>query len=132
MAFMLDWVPEPVCHTESGKWTSSWPIYHLLRRLDDGLAELGIEKAQRHVGLGGGALDDAERADDRNRPASPSRSLKLCRLRSACAPQYFEASTSMGPKVSVSVRVVLVHGETIRDGQLFQGSISGTPECPNP
>ena len=24
-AFMLVWVPEPVCQTESGKWSSSWP-----------------------------------------------------------------------------------------------------------
>ncbi len=23
--FMLLWVPEPVCHTTSGKWSSSWP-----------------------------------------------------------------------------------------------------------
>ena len=25
LAFMLDWVPEPVCHTTSGKWSSSLP-----------------------------------------------------------------------------------------------------------
>ncbi len=24
-AFMFDWVPEPVCHTYSGKWSSSLP-----------------------------------------------------------------------------------------------------------
>ena len=24
-AFMFDWVPEPVCHTTSGKWSSSLP-----------------------------------------------------------------------------------------------------------
>ena len=25
LAFMLDWVPEPVCHTTSGKWSLSLP-----------------------------------------------------------------------------------------------------------
>jgi hypothetical protein len=30
--------------------------------------------------------------------------LKLCSERSACAPQYRSAATSMGPKESVSVR----------------------------
>ena len=25
LAFMFDWVPEPVCHTESGKWSSRRP-----------------------------------------------------------------------------------------------------------
>jgi hypothetical protein len=34
--------------------------------------------------------------------------LKFCSERCAWAPQYFVVSTSMGPNVSVSVRVVLV------------------------
>jgi hypothetical protein len=25
LTFMFDWVPEPVCHTYSGKWSSSLP-----------------------------------------------------------------------------------------------------------
>jgi hypothetical protein len=25
LAFMFDWVPDPVCHTNSGKWSSSFP-----------------------------------------------------------------------------------------------------------
>ena len=33
--------------------------------------------------------------------------LKLPSERSACAPQYLSAPTSIGPKVSVSVRVFL-------------------------
>ena len=36
--------------------------------------------------------------------------LKLPSERSACAPQYFVASTSMGPNVSVSVRVACQSG----------------------
>ena len=34
--------------------------------------------------------------------------LKLPSERCACAPQYFVASTSIGPKVSVSVRVFVM------------------------
>ena len=26
LAFMFVWVPEPVCHTTSGKWSSSLPF----------------------------------------------------------------------------------------------------------
>ncbi len=44
-------------------------VDHLLRRLDDGLADFLVQLAERHVGLGRGALDDAERADDRRRLA---------------------------------------------------------------
>jgi hypothetical protein len=40
-------------------------VDHFLRGVDDGLTEFLVELAKRHVGLGGGALDDAERADDR-------------------------------------------------------------------
>ena len=47
-------------------------VDHLLRRLDDGLAELRVEPAERHVGLGRGALDDAERAHDRQRLLLPA------------------------------------------------------------
>ena len=49
-------------------------VDHFLRGRDDGLADLRVEAAERHVGFGGGALDDAERAHDRHAAASPSRS----------------------------------------------------------
>ncbi len=42
---------------------------HLLRRRHDGLGELGIEVAQRVIGLGGAFLDDAERPDEGKRHA---------------------------------------------------------------
>ncbi len=71
LAFMLDCVPEPVCHTASGKWASSFAVDDLLRRRDDGLADLFIEQAHCHVGLGRGALDDAQRAHDRQRLLLP-------------------------------------------------------------
>jgi hypothetical protein len=39
-------------------------VDHFLGGLDDGLADRLVQAAQRHVGLGGGALDDAQGADD--------------------------------------------------------------------
>ena len=41
-------------------------VDHLLRGGDDGLAELRVEPAERHVRFRRGALDDAERAHDRH------------------------------------------------------------------
>ncbi len=38
---------------------------HFVGCLDDGGADLGVKLSQRHVGLGGGALDNAQRAHDR-------------------------------------------------------------------
>ena len=59
-------------------------VDHFIRRLDDGGCGLRIEPAELTIDLGGGALDDAEAADDRGRllfPANPeivSRALGLC------------------------------------------------------
>src|SRR5258706_10872630 len=47
-------------------------VDHLLRGLDDGIADLLVEQAHGHVGLGGGSFDDAERAHDRGRLALPA------------------------------------------------------------
>ena len=65
LAFMFDCVPEPVCQTTSGKCVVELAVDHLLGGRDDGLADLRVEPPERHVGLGGGALDDAQRAHDR-------------------------------------------------------------------
>src|SRR5690242_21839852 len=40
-------------------------VDHLLRRRNDRLADPDIEPTERHVGFGGGALDNTQRADDR-------------------------------------------------------------------
>ena len=74
LAFMFDWVPEPVCQTTSGKWSSSLPAATSAGRRGDRLAELGSRLAGRHVHLGRGLLDDAERAARSPPAASPSRS----------------------------------------------------------
>ena len=105
LAFMLDCVPEPVCHTTSGKCSSSLPSITSCAAATIGLAERGIEPAELHVRLGGGALDDAERAHDRSGCFSQP-ILKLPSERWACAPQYLSAGTSMAPKVSVSTRTL--------------------------
>ena len=41
------------------------PLDHLIGGLEDGLTQFRIQLAQRHIGLGGGLLDDAQRANDR-------------------------------------------------------------------
>ena len=45
LAFMFDWVPEPVCQTTSGKWSSQLARRDLRRRRRDRLAELRVEVA---------------------------------------------------------------------------------------
>jgi hypothetical protein len=47
-------------------------VDHFLGGLDDGLADRLVEPAQRHVGFGGGALDDAQRPDHRRRLLFPA------------------------------------------------------------
>ena len=49
LAFMFDWVPEPVCQTTSGKWSSSLPAATSAAAADDRLADRRVEVAQRHV-----------------------------------------------------------------------------------
>ena len=64
LAFMLDWVPDPVCQTTSGKVVVELAVDDLLRGLDDGVGQPHVQLAAFLVGLGAGALDHAERADD--------------------------------------------------------------------
>ena len=87
LAFMFDWVPEPVCQTTSGKWSSSLPAATSAAAADDRLAERRVELAQLHVHLGRRLLDDAERAHDRRPAASPSRWGSSGSTRCVCAPQ---------------------------------------------
>ena len=47
-------------------------VDHLLRGLDDRLADLRVEPLQFHVGFGSGALDDAERTHDGERLLLPA------------------------------------------------------------
>ncbi len=59
-------------------------VDHLLRGLDDDLADLPIELAQSHVGFRGRPLDDAERLHDGQRlllPTDPEIAQRTLRLR---------------------------------------------------
>jgi hypothetical protein len=49
-------------------------VDHFLGGGDNGFADLLVQPAQRHIGLGGGALDDAQRPHDGLRAVFPSRS----------------------------------------------------------
>ena len=83
---MLVWVPEPVCQTTSGKWSSSLPSITSCAARDDHLGEARLERAELAIGAGGRLLDDAERADQRRRHglgADP----EVLQARCVCAPQ---------------------------------------------
>ena len=69
LAFMLVWVPEPVCQTTSGKCIVELAGDHFGRGRGDRLAELLVELAELHVGLRRRLLQQAEGADQRDRHA---------------------------------------------------------------
>ena len=47
LAFMFDWVPEPVCQTTSGKWSSSLPAATSAAAAAIASAERRVEVAER-------------------------------------------------------------------------------------
>ena len=63
LAFMLVWVPLPVCQICSGKWSSSLPSITSSAAWIDELGLVGGQHAEVLVDLGGGLLEDAEGAD---------------------------------------------------------------------
>ena len=70
----------------------------------DGIGKAGIELGQILVHQGRGLLDDRQRVNERVGIRSPPM-RKFWIERWVWAPQSLSAGTSMGPKVSVSVRV---------------------------
>jgi hypothetical protein len=78
-----------------------------LRGGDDGLAKFGVHLAQSML-VSAAARLTMPSARTMGCGCFSQPILKLPSERCACAPQYFEASTSMGPKVSVSVRVFAI------------------------
>ena len=71
-AFMFDWVPDPVCQTTSGKLSSNLPAITSAAAATMALPSVGVKIALRHVHQRAGLLDDAKRADDRDRLAFPA------------------------------------------------------------
>ena len=64
---MFDCVPEPVCQTRSGNSAASVPSITSSAARTMSSCRLGREKPQPGVHVGGGLLEDAEGADDRDR-----------------------------------------------------------------
>ena len=104
LAFMFDWVPEPVCQTTSGKCSSSLPSATSCAAFT--MASPSVLSSRPSAMLVSAAarftMPSARTMGSgwRSQPI-----LKLPSERWACAPQYLSAATSIGPKVSVSVRV---------------------------
>jgi len=71
LRFMLVCVPEPVCHTTSGKWSSSLPSI-TSRGSRDRLGATLVEETKLAICLRRGELDDAERMHDLDRHAIPA------------------------------------------------------------
>ena len=88
LAFMLDWVPLPVCQTTRGKWSLSAPAitssqaWEMAASLSSML--LGLEGV---VGDGGGLFEDAEGVViSRGMVSMPTPILKFSWLRSVWGP----------------------------------------------
>ena len=108
LAFMLVCVPLPVCQTTSGNCSSSLPSMTSSAARDDQLGLVLGQLAELPVGQRRGLLEDAERADDR-RAASRRGRWGSARASAASArPSSDRLATSMGPMVSVSVRVPVI------------------------
>ena len=67
LAFMFDWVPEPVCQMTSGNWPSRSPRATSPAACWIASASLGVEPADPRVHPRRGLLDEAERVDDLER-----------------------------------------------------------------
>ena len=113
LVFILDWVPEPVCQTDKGKWS-----FHLPSATSSAAA--AIASASR-----AGMLPRRLLARAADRLTIPSARMsgtgmasmpigKLIRERAVCAPKSFSDGTSSGPKLSVSVRISLIRGGSLQ------------------
>ena len=86
LAFMFDWVPEPVCQTDEREVVVELAVDHLLGRGDDGGRDRRIELAEVAVRLGAARLTmPSARTIGSGCFSQPI--LKFCRLRWVCAPQ---------------------------------------------
>src|SRR5690349_6559062 len=126
LAFMFDWVPDPVCQTTSGKWSSSLPSI------------TSWAAATMTSPILGSSLPRAMLASAAARLTTPSALmiglgcfsqpiLKFCSERWVWAPQYLSAGTSIGPKVSVSVRVALIGLFGLVHASIARGGLAAGP-----
>ena len=108
---MLDWVPDPVCQTTSGKCPSSAPD-------DASRAAVSITASFSAVIFSGSSLWFARAAAcfrmpkawviSRGMVSMPTPMGKFSRLRCVCAPQYLSAGTRTSPMESCSIRSVIL------------------------
>src|SRR3990172_5204387 len=105
LAFMLDWVPEPVCQTTSGKCSSSLPSITSWAAATMALPTVGSSLPSAMLTSAAARLTmPSARTIDVGCFSQPI--LKLPSDRWACAPQYRSLATSIAPNVSVSARTL--------------------------
>ncbi len=87
-------------------------VDHFLRGSDDLLADILVEQAERHIGLGGGPLDDAERAHDGERLLLPA-DLEIGERTLRLGAPVFVGGDFDGTE-RVGLGAALGHGENLR------------------
>ena len=105
LAFMLVWVPLPVCQTDRGKWASRRPSMTSSAAVTMARAlSSGRRPSSRFTSAQAFFSTPRARITGRGNRSPPI--SKCSSDRWVCAPQYRSAATSMLPIVSRSVRVV--------------------------
>ena len=89
LAFMLLWVPEPVCQTTSGKWLGELAVDHLLGGARDRVGEPRLERPCSRLTLAAARLTMAERAHERRRHGL------------AADPEVLQAALGLGAPVAI-------------------------------
>ena len=125
--FMLLWVPEPVCHTESGNSASNSPA--ATRRAASAMAPAltgSIRCRSRLTPAAAHLIQASEWINSIGMRWVPMAKKRW--LRAVCAPHRASAGTSIGPKLSCSIRVGVMgaFGEPAR----IVGQVAGDGRCP--
>ena len=107
--FMFDWVPDPVCHTTSGKWSSWSPRMTssaaCSRALLSPSESIESSPSSRFAHAAAFFVIPSARIISRGNVCPPI--LKFWRERWVWAPHRASVGTSIGPKESDSVRVLM-------------------------
>ena len=101
--FMLVWVPEPVCQTTRGNSSSCAPAITSSQAATMAVVRVASSKPRLWFTYALARLTWASARMSSGAMRSPEMA-KCCKERWVCAPHKRRAGTSMGPKVSRSVR----------------------------
>ena len=107
LAFMLDWVPEPVCHTTRGKWLSSVPamISSQARQMASHFSAVIFSGFRAWLAMAAAFFSTPKACMISTGMVSiPTPMGKFVRERWVCAPQYRSAGTCTWPMESCSTR----------------------------